>query len=582
MVVVLEAKTPTARPLGCPPEGGHRGSDPPPCWGSLLGRLAGLPAAEPGWSRLTEQAASLWARPGFDTFASLSRLRFEPFDHQLAAAATVLRRLRGRAVLADEVGLGKTIEAGLILTELRLRGMANRCLVVAPTGLVSQWQEELDRKFAVPTVVARGRALPAPSRESPVVLASLAAARRPPLADALAAEPWDLVVCDEAHRLRNPRSASGRMARSLRARYLLLLTATPVENRLDDLFQLVNLVSPGALGTAQEFRRRHGAVGAAQARDLPGLRRQLREVMVRHRRSEVKLALPRRLAETLRLTPRPEEAALYHAVSARVRSEGREASQSRLLALRAVQRMAGSGPQALAASLAKLGWHDLADHASSVGPSSKDTALVALVRRHLAAGEKVVVFTSFRATLDHLGALLAHQGIPAAVYHGGLTRAGKDAVVERFATTSPVLLTTDAAGEGRNLQFCHVMVNVDLPWNPMQIEQRLGRIHRIGQTHDVVLTNLVARGTIEDRILAVLETKLNLFELVVGELDMILGRVDDDFDLEAQVFRAHVDASDDHDFEARLGALGDELAEARAEHIRTRACVDELVAGDGP
>ena len=97
-----------------------------------------------------------------------------------------------------------------------------------------------------------------------------------------------------------------------------------------------------------------------------------------------------------------------------------------------------------------------------------------------------------------------------------------------------MLLSTESAGEGRNLQFCHVMVNVDLPWNPMQIEQRLGRLHRVGQQHDVVLTNLVGRGTIEQRILHVLEPKINLFELVVGELDMILGRVDDDFDFEAR------------------------------------------------
>src|SRR5205814_5667278 len=134
---------------------------------------------------------------------------------------------------------------------------------------------------------------------------------------------------------------------------------------------------------------------------------------------------------------------------------------------------------------------------------------------------KVVVFTSYRATLDHLARRVAEAGVPVAVYHGGLPRAEKDAAIERFASDAPVLLTTDAAGEGRNLQFCHVMVNVDLPWNPMQIEQRLGRLHRVGQEHDVLLTNLVVRGTIEQRILHVLEAKINLFELVVGELDMI-------------------------------------------------------------
>jgi hypothetical protein len=125
------------------------------------------------------------------------------------------------------------------------------------------------------------------------------------------------------------------------------------------------------------------------------------------------------------------------------------------------------------------------------------------------------------------------------------------------------------------------MINVDLPWNPMQIEQRLGRLHRVGQDHEVLLTNLVAKGTIEQRILQVLESKINLFELVVGELDMILGRVDDDFDFEASVFDAFVGSAHDDEFASRLDALGDELGRARTGYLSNRAAVDALVrAGD--
>jgi len=142
-----------------------------------------------------------------------------------------------------------------------------------------------------------------------------------------------------------------------------------------------------------------------------------------------------------------------------------------------------------------------------------------------------------------------------------------------------VLLSTEAAGEGRNLQFCHVMVNFDLPWNPMQIEQRLGRIHRIGQQHDVQLTNLVSRGTLEDRLLEVLQAKINLFELVVGELDMILGRVADDLDFETLVFQQYVASRDDAEFQARLDGVGDELARARVGYLATRERLDDLVAG---
>ena len=144
-----------------------------------------------------------------------------------------------------------------------------------------------------------------------------------------------------------------------------------------------------------------------------------------------------------------------------------------------------------------------------------------------------------------------------------MTRQEKDAAIGRFADATPILLSTEAAGEGRNLQFCHVMVNFDLPWNPMQIEQRLGRIHRIGQEHDVVLTNLVSRGTVEERLLEVLQAKINLFELVVGELDMILARVADDLDFETLVFQQYVASRDDAEFAARLDGIGDELARAR-------------------
>ncbi|MEA2589423.1 MAG: hypothetical protein QOH66_2350, partial [Actinomycetota bacterium] len=157
------------------------------------------------------------------------------------------------------------------------------------------------------------------------------------------------------------------------------------------------------------------------------------------------------------------------------------------------------------------------------------------------------------------------------------SRHAKEQAIADFREDAPILLTTEAAGEGRNLQFCHVMVNFDLPWNPMQIEQRLGRIHRIGQTSDVLLINLVARGTVEERILELLEAKINLFELVVGELDMILGRVEEDFEFESVIFKAHVASADDAEFADRLEVLGDGLAQARRGYLASREGTDRLV-----
>jgi len=556
----------------------------------LLERLSARLTIDASISELVDQALGVWARPGFDTFVSLPRLRFEPFPHQLQAAARVLRRMQGRAILADEVGLGKTIEAGLVLSELRLRGLAHRVLVLVPAGLVDQWQEELDRKFALPSVVAQGRgwtpvdALAGPSvTDRPVVIASLAAARRPPLRDRFTTDPWDLVIVDEAHRVRNACSASGRLARSLRSRHLLLLTATPVENRLGDLHELVSLVRPGHLGTASQFRARHGTgSGPDQARDLPTLRTRLGDVMVRHRRSEVALMLPGRLAHTRRVVPHADESDLYRLVSDRVRHDGRGASPAKAMGLRSIARLAGSSPPALAAGLEKRGWDDLAARARGLATTEKAGAFLEVLEDHRARHEKVVVFTAFRHTLGFLTGLVAEAGIDVAAYHGGLSRRAKEAAIGSFRDDAEVLVTTEAGGEGRNLQFCHAMVNFDLPWNPMQIEQRLGRIHRIGQEHDVELTNLVARGTIEDRILGVLEAKINLFELVVGELDMILGRVDDDLDFESFVFAAHVDSCDDGEFAARMDAFGDDLARARTDHLAGRGRNDALVDNPEP
>src|SRR5215207_4259542 len=186
-------------------------------YGPLIARLEAGDAIVEEHSAFVDEALGVAARPGFETFMCLPRLRFEPFAYQLEAAARVLRHMQGRALLADEVGLGKTIEAGLVLSELRLRGLAKRALVITPAGLVGQWREELERKFALPSVVATAGRWSAPSDDDahPVVVASLPAARRAPLRAAVVEPAWDLVIADEAHRLKNPRSASARLAKSL-------------------------------------------------------------------------------------------------------------------------------------------------------------------------------------------------------------------------------------------------------------------------------------------------------------------------------------------------------------------------------
>lgn len=552
---------------------------------SLLGRLRAAPALDPAASALVDRAVAVLRRPGFDTMLSLPQLGFEPFDYQRETASTVLRRMRGRAILADEVGLGKTIEAGLITAELRLRSLADRTLVITPAGLVEQWRDELERKFGLPTAILAGKdRVPEGRGSRPVLLASLAAARRDPLRTELTGTGWDLVIADEAHRLRSARSASGKLIRALTARFLLLLTATPVENRLQDLYEMISLVAPGLLGTPAQFRARHAPSGhdVGNPRNLADLRARSRQVMVRHRRSEVALRLPQRLAETILVTPDADERDLYAELTERVRIEAKEAPAGRRLALRSVARLAGSTPAAAAPTLAKLGWTDLAGTADAISDPAKIRLLVAKLGEHAARGEKVLVFTAFRQTLDVVAKSVRAAGIDPAVYHGSLPRADKEQAIMAFRDRKPVLLSTESAGEGRNLQFCHVMINLDLPWNPMQIEQRLGRLHRVGQTRDVLLTNLACRGSIEERILQVLETKINMFELVVGELDMILGRIDEDFDFEQAVFDAFTTTDNDVGFARRMNEIGEQLAAARSTYLSERRAVDVLAGTDEP
>ncbi len=420
-------------------------SDPlraPDGFGHLLERLLGGARVRSERIDLVDAAAAVWSRPGFDTLMSGPTLTFQPFDYQLQTVSTVLGRMRGRAILADEVGLGKTIEAALVLSELRMRGLARRVLVVTPAGLVDQWREELERKFGLPTVVPR-RGEWNTTDESPVVVASLATARRDPTRSALVGAPWDLIIVDEAHRLRNPRSASGRFARELTSRYLLLLTATPVENKLSDLYELTSLVAPGLLGTPAEFRRNYGADAVTpNARRLPELRRAVSEVTIRHRRSEVALRLPHRLAETTLVAPSPQEAELYDGIAARIRQEGIQASATLRLTLRSLARLAGSSPAAAAPTLTKLGWADLAALANAIGRPAKVDALLDRLRPHVEAGRKVLVFTAFRQTLAVLESALQQAGIPAAVYHGSLTRSAKESAMAQFRDTVPVLLST--------------------------------------------------------------------------------------------------------------------------------------------
>jgi SNF2 family DNA or RNA helicase len=193
--------------------------------------------------------------------------------------------------------------------------------------------------------------------------------------------------------------------------------------------------------------------------------------------------------------------------------------------------------------------------------------------------EKVIIFTHFRRTLEKLADLLRKMGVDFVQYHGEMDMPTKNQAIADFEGRANILLSTEAAGEGRNLQFCRTMINFDIPWNPMRIEQRVGRIHRVGQTRDVRIYNLAARGTVEDYLLEILDQKLNMFELVIGEMDMILGQIEDERDFEDLLVNAWLGAQNAEDLRANFDQLGAKLVEARKMHQKTQE-YDEALFGE--
>jgi len=514
----------------------------------------------------------------FTELLSLARLvGVERHGYQIETVHRVLRTLRGRALLSDEVGLGKTIEALMVLLEYQVRGMAKRVLVIAPPSLVPQWVGELAAKAGIcaRTTEREGDAV---WRGDGIVVASLATARMQRTAPAVQAEAWDLVIVDEAHRVKRRGSSSWKLVDGLRSRFLLLLTATPIETELEELYQLVTLLKPGQFATPAAFRKRFvDPASPTSPKNREALRELLGEVMVRNTRASCGLKLPPRYVSTVVVDPAPDEQALYAATMTALRMavEPRVRRTAGLLLLEA-----GSSPAAVRGTLDKVGG-DAAfaaiATAARVDETRKGRALVDIVRSGGAA--QVLVFTRYRATARWLVELLARERVSHTAVHGDLSGADKQVALAAFrAGEAQVLISTDVGSEGHNLQHCHRLVNFDLPWNPMVIEQRIGRLHRFGQTSEVEVWNLCARGSMEERILLVLHDRVRLFELVVGEMDMVLGNLTDEADLEERLLALCAEAPSDAAVDDGLAVLGDELLRARGRYDEVRE-LDQALFG---
>jgi SNF2 family DNA or RNA helicase len=524
----------------------------------ILERISKRRWASLDWYWLASQAEQLsLLAPQQSTLLTLTNLRDRwkktgvvAYPHQIATVERVITEMNGCAILADEVGLGKTIEACMIMKEYMLRGMVRRVLILTPASLCWQWYSELKEKFGVLATVQRSEY---DWERSVVIIASMDRAKRSPHREIIGSLTYDMVIIDEAHKLKNQKTLNWQFVNSIRRKYTLMLTATPVQNDLSELYTLITLIKPGQLGTYQQFKQ-HFVSDKRMPRQSDKLRTLLSQVMVRNRHSSTGISFTHRNIHSLTIQLSPEENALYQGVTEFMRDSLREMGQlaQSVLALITLQREVCSTPQAAAVTIERLierypqslinaKLRQLYVMAASCTTCSKADQLVELINR---IGDKALVFTEYRASQQYLRWRLEQQGLVTLGFDGSLSSSRKDWVRELFRRQGDVLVSTESGGEGLNFQFaCHV-INYDLPWNPMRLEQRIGRVHRLGQTRPVHVYNMATANTIEEYILYLLYEKINMFNMVIGDLEMILSELGSAGKLESRLYEIVAENAD--------------------------------------
>lgn len=596
--------------------------------------------------------------------------------HQVDAALFAFNSpLSKGAVLADEVGLGKTIEAGLVISQ-KWAERQRHILVITPANLRKQWHQELTEKFFLPCTILESRSYNAAARQNPrhpfavrdaIIICSYQFARSK--APEVQAIPWDLVVIDEAHRLRNVYKPSNIIANTLKQtlgeRHKLLLTATPLQNSLLELYGLISFIDEHVFGDLKSFREQFANLTQEQV--FRTLKERLKPICHRTLRRQVTAYVPftKRLPLVEEFTPEESEDRLYRLVSdylQRPNLQALPASQRSLITL-VLRKLLASSTFAIAGALttmstrlqAKLRQHtsinpltdeldedyesldetaeewdedpiveplsaadrtaleaEIADLdafaalATSIDHNAKGKALLRALNiafaqaAQLGAAPKAIIFTESRRTQDYLLRLLADtpfaEGIvlfngsnndarSKEIYTAWLARhTGTDrvtgsrtadmrsALVDYFRDEGRLMIATEAGAEGINLQFCSLVINYDLPWNPQRIEQRIGRCHRYGQKHDVVVVNFLNRKNAADkRVYQLLSEKFKLFAGVFGASDEVLGAIGSGVDFEKRIADIYQRCRLAEEIQAAFDELQQELSlEINEAMTRTR------------
>lgn len=591
--------------------------------------------------------------------------------HQVEAALFAFRSpLSKGAILADEVGLGKTIEAALVISQ-KWAERKRKILVITPANLRKQWSQELLDKFFLPSIIMETKSFndaikarnlnPFESKE--IVLCSYQFARSKEAY--VQSVPWDLVVIDEAHRLRNVYKSSNKIGKSIKKALehapKILLTATPLQNSLLELYGLVSIIDDYAFGDIKSFRTQYSRANSTpDEKVFQELKERLKPVCKRTLRRQVLeyIKYTNRIALVEEFYPTPEEQRLYDLVSDYLQSESLYAlptSQRQLMTL-ILRRLLASSTFAISGTLAVLAgrldnlvsthtpgnggvdeaissdfetydelkdeWeedgeeageepkyteHDIENMkaeisslnefeklAKSISKNSKGEKLITALERgfteleRLGAKRKAIIFTESTRTQEYLRRTLEERGYAGKVVlfngsnndpksreinknwierHKGTDRVSgsktadmRAAIVDYFREEATVMIATEAAAEGINLQFCSLVVNYDLPWNPQRIEQRIGRCHRYGQEFDVVVVNFLNKANAADqRVYQLLNEKFNLFNGVFGASDEVLGSIESGVDFEKRIARIYQECRTSEQIETAFNELQSEL-----------------------
>ena len=493
------------------------------------------------------------------------------YDHQILAALKVKTDLGGTAMLADEVGLGKTIEAGMVIKEFLTTGLADKVLILSPPSLLSQWQSELYSKFSLDFVSQYDDDRFEDAYNHDLLIMSHSSAVFPNHSRALMETYWDLVVVDEAHSMKNPQTRKHRLVKDLLKRNLLLLTATPMQNNLKELYNLIELLRPGHLGTWGQFEDRY-VRGSDNRSFNPAFREELQKILsktiIRTRRQEVKAHIPfgDRIPHTKILEPAENEALLYNSITDILRGIYFEMEKS--FSLMIYQRLASSSAASSRNALYRMRVNEaidgeeydrLASIADGIRADTKLLDLAGLVRKD---DSKFLVFTEFYATQDYVAGCLMDRGHSVVLFNGKMGTDEKNEAVRRFKDDAQIMVSAGAGGEGRNFQFCRNIVNYDLPWNPMRVEQRIGRVHRIGQKNDVNIFNYALSGTMDAYILEMLYAKIGLFQMALGDMDLLF---EDSWRSGSSHtwFKEYMNGKDNRGIRSRFSSLGDDWAKRK-------------------